>query len=198
MTPSTTGPGSPETEQRILDVAIDVLGARPDAGMGDVAAAAGVVRRTVYGYFPTRADLVTALARCAVDEIARVLTTSHPPEVAADAAWADFVGRLWPVAHRYRVLIVLRRGEFGADIHAILRPIETRLTELVERGQRAGAFGDHLPADVLGQLAWSAVFTIADGDHDDRPVPVDAAVHATLLLLGVAPERAHALARDAG
>jgi AcrR family transcriptional regulator len=36
-----------ETRDRILDVALDVLGENPDAGMGDIAFAAGVVRRTV-------------------------------------------------------------------------------------------------------------------------------------------------------
>lgn len=194
MAPRTPGPGSPETEQRILDVAIEVLGARPDAGMGDVAAAAGVVRRTVYGYFPARADLVSALARRAVDEIGAVLTDATPPEMPADAAWADFIGRLWPLVHRYRVLVVLRRGEFGADVHRLLHPVEERLTGLVARGQREGVFGAHLPADVLGQLAWSAVFTIADGDRPDRPVTAGAAAHTTLLLLGVPPERAASLA----
>ncbi|OIH93731.1 TetR/AcrR family transcriptional regulator [Curtobacterium sp. MCBA15_001] len=200
------GPGSTATEQRIIDIAVEVLGARPDAGMADVAAAAGVVRRTVYGYFPTRADLVAALARRAVDEIGAVLTTATsdataPADTAAtgdavpaDAAWAQFVTELWPVAHRYRVLLVLRRGEYGADIHALLRPVEDRLGELVRRGQQTGTFGDHLPADVLAQLAWSAVFTIADGDRADRPVEVAAAVRSTLLVLGVAPDRARALA----
>jgi hypothetical protein len=41
-----------ETRDRILDVALDVLGENPDAGMGDIASAAGVVRRTVYGRSP--------------------------------------------------------------------------------------------------------------------------------------------------
>jgi hypothetical protein len=35
-----------DTRNRILDVALEVLGDNPDAGMGDIAAAAGVVRRT--------------------------------------------------------------------------------------------------------------------------------------------------------
>jgi len=52
-----------DTRNRILDVALEVLGQNPDAGMGEIASAAGVVRRTVYGYFPTRTDLVRALAQ---------------------------------------------------------------------------------------------------------------------------------------
>ena len=63
-----------ETRDRILDVALDVLGENPDAGMGDIASAAGVVRRTVYGHFPSRLDLVRTLTERAVTEMTAVLT----------------------------------------------------------------------------------------------------------------------------
>src|SRR5471032_2668878 len=62
-----------DTRNRILDVALEVLGQNLDAGMGEIASAAGVVRRTVYGHFPTRADLVQTLAQRAVNEVTAVL-----------------------------------------------------------------------------------------------------------------------------
>src|ERR1017187_4067610 len=74
-----------DTRNRILDVALEVLGQNPDAGMGEIASAAGVVRRTVYGYFPTRTDLVRALAQHAVNEIVAVLTEVTTSERAAEA-----------------------------------------------------------------------------------------------------------------
>lgn len=162
--------------------------------MGEVASAAGVVRRTVYGYFPSRSDLVLALAQRAVSEIEAVLAEEAPANKAADVAWADFVARLWPLVHRYRVLVVLRRGEFGEHIHALLGQVERALADLVGRGQDAGVFGRHLPAGVLSQTAWSAVFTIADDlsrtELDASPVTL-----TTLLLLGVPESRAKALAQ---
>lgn len=182
-----------DTRERILDVALEVLGLNPDAGMGDVAAAAGVVRRTVYGYFPARTDLVLALTRRAVTEFAAVLaeiTAAHP---AADEAWVDFVARLWPVAHRYRVLVVLRRGEYGEEIHSLLGPVERTLADLVARGQDGGVFGRHLPADVLSQVAFGAVFAIADNDLSRGELGVGAAATTSLLLLGVPAARAKAL-----
>jgi AcrR family transcriptional regulator len=81
--------------------------------MGGIASAAGVVRRTVYGHFPSRLDLVRALTERAVAEMTAVLSDVSGSGVAADAAWAGFIARLWPVAHRYRVLLALRRGEYG-------------------------------------------------------------------------------------
>ncbi len=100
----------PETRGVILDVALEVLGQNPDAGMGEIAAAAGVVRRTVYGHFPTRTDLVRTLAQQAVTEILSVLAEVNASDGPAEAVWVDFIARLWPLARRYRVLLALRRG----------------------------------------------------------------------------------------
>src|SRR5438034_5050140 len=94
-----------ETRDRILDVALEVLGQNPDAGMGDIASAAGVVRRTVYGHFPTRTDLVRTLAQRAVNEIAAVLTEVNASDGAADGVWVDFIAGLWSLTHRSRVLL---------------------------------------------------------------------------------------------
>src|ERR1700712_5836356 len=107
-----------DTRNRILDVALELLGRNPDAGMGDIASAAGVVRRTVYGHFPTRSDLVRSLTQRAVGEIDEVLTDADLPDREPDAVWVDFIAHLWPLAHRYQALLTLRRGEHGAEIHA--------------------------------------------------------------------------------
>ena len=187
-----------DTRERLLDVAIEVLGTTPDASMGDVASAAGVVRRTVYGYFPSRSDLLVALARRAASEIAAVLAEDAAVDKAADVAWADFIAHLWPLTHRYRVLVVLRRGEFGEGIHALLGEVEQSLADLVERGQDSGAFGRHLPAGVLSQAAWSAVFTIADDDLSRTELDVSAVILTSLLMLGVPESRAKVLAEQSG
>jgi AcrR family transcriptional regulator len=184
-----------DTRNRILDVALEALGQDPDASMSDVAAAAGVVRRTVYGYFPTRIDLVRTLSQRALDEMLSVLAEATTSEVSADIAWAVFVNRLWPLTHRYRVLLALRRGEYGHEIHALLGPVDGLLADLVARGQETGEFGRHLPAEVLGPLAFSTVFSIADDDLVTGRLGADAAITTTLLLLGVPEQRARSLVR---
>jgi AcrR family transcriptional regulator len=182
-----------DRRERILDVALEVLGKNPDAGMGEIASAAGVVRRTVYGHFPSRTDLVQTLAQRAVSEVAAVLSEVNTPDAAADAVWVDFIARLWPLMHRYRVLVVLRRGEYGQEIHALLGPVEETLAGLVERGQDSEVFGRHLPAGVLSQVAWGAVFTIADNDLSDGTPGVRGATVTSLLILGVPEPRAKVL-----
>lgn len=183
-----------DTRNRILDVAIEVLGQNPDAGMGDVASAAGVVRRTVYGHFPSRNDLVRTLTQRAVTEMTAVLTEATASEGAADAAWADFIARLWPLVRRYRVLLALRRGEYGEEIHALLGPVDKSLAELVQRGQDGQVFGAHLPAGVLSQVAYAAVFSIADNDLSTGSLGARAAIITSLLILGVPEARATTLA----
>jgi AcrR family transcriptional regulator len=182
-----------DTRNRILDVALEVLGQNPDAGMGDIASAAGVVRRTVYGHFPTRADLVGTLTQQAVNEIAAVLTEVNASKRSAEAAWVDFIAGLWPLTHRYRVLLALRRGEYGEEIHSLLAPIDQILADLVQRGQDSKVFGRHLPADILSQLAYAAVFAIADNDRSTGTLGAPAATITSLLILGVPEPRAQAL-----
>lgn len=185
-----------DTRDRILEVAREVLGRNPDAAMGDIASAAGFVRRTVYGYFPTRTELVRSLTQRAAAEIAAVLTEVDSSGAAADVVWVDFIARLWPLAHRYQVLLALRRGEYGDEIHAMLTPVDETLAELVQRGQDGQVFARHLPADILSQVAFSAVFSLADSDRSTGTLGARAATIASLLILGVPEARADALVND--
>jgi AcrR family transcriptional regulator len=183
-----------DRRKRILDVALEVLGQNPDAGMGDIASAAGVVRRTIYGYFPTRADLVRTLAQQAAEEVVAVLDDVNASNGAAETVWADFIARLWPLAHRYRVLLALRRGEYGEEIHALLAPVDKTLADLVQKGQDSEVFGRHLPADVLSQVAYAAVYAIADHHLSHSTADARAATITSLLILGIPEPRAQALA----
>lgn len=185
-----------ETRNRILDVALDVLGENPDAGMGDIASAAGVVRRTVYGHFPSRLDLIRTLTERAVTEMTAVLTDVRASDAEADAAWVEFIARVWPVAHRYRVLLALRRGEYGEAIHGLLGPVDELLADLVRRGQDGDVFAQHLPAGILSQVAYGVVFAIADSELSNGTPGAGAATITTLLMLGVPERRAIALVGD--
>jgi AcrR family transcriptional regulator len=174
-----------QARSRILDAALQVLAGNPDAGMGEIALAAGVVRRTVYGHFPSRIDLVRSLVQLAVDEIRAALDAADTTGGTGAQAWADFVSRLWPLAHRYRVLVALRRGEYGTEIHALLSPVDDRITEVVRRGQADGSFGEHLAPDILGQIAFATVFNVFDSGAADTSPPARAAIVTSLLTLGV-------------
>ena len=86
--------------------------------------------------------------------------------------------------------MVLRRGEYGEEIHALLGPVEKTLADLVARGQDSEVFGRHLPAEVLSEVAFAAVFAIADNDLSHGALGVRAATMTSLLMLGVPEARA--------
>ncbi|MER7927310.1 TetR/AcrR family transcriptional regulator [Streptomyces sp. NPDC096057] len=185
------------TRDRILDVALTTLGENPDAAMGDIAAAAGVVRRTVYGHFPSRLDLLRTLTKRAVSEMTAVLTELGADGAEAHETWAEFVARVWPLTHRYRALLALRRGEYGDEIHSLLGPVDELLADLVQRGQDSEVFARHLPAAILSQLAYGTVFAVADSDFSDGTLGARAATITSLLTLGVPEADAIALASGA-
>jgi len=55
--------------EHILDTAADVLARRPDATLQTIADSAGISRTTIFHRYPTRTDLIEALA---IDTVARI------------------------------------------------------------------------------------------------------------------------------
>ncbi|MEU8691239.1 TetR family transcriptional regulator [Streptomyces sp. NPDC048665] len=95
------------TRARIVEAARQELGRDPDSSLGDIAVAAGVVRRTVYGHFNGRAALVEGLVEDAAQALWQALATRGVREPDAVTALARFVLAVWPVGDRYRMLLRL-------------------------------------------------------------------------------------------
>lgn len=129
---------------RILDTARHELGRNPNITMEELARAAGVVRRTLFGHFPGREALLEALA----DEASAALQEAAGDAVGLDEPAERALARLflamWPVEDRYRMLLALARRYWGAErVAGILAPIRDAATDILERGQREGVFHSH-------------------------------------------------------
>jgi len=125
--------------EAILDAALDALVADPAAGMGEIAARAGVGRATLYRHYATREALIAALqdrVRGAFRRLQLELVASTEPD-ALERFVAD--------------LLVLREGwsviRPGARPEARMREVWHPVLEWVEREQRAGTIDPDLPAD---------------------------------------------------
>jgi AcrR family transcriptional regulator len=188
---------------RILAAARQELGRNADVTLEEIARAAGVVRRTLFGHFPGRAALLDALAEEASEALRGVATRTPDTEEAPQHALARFVLSIWPVGDRYRLLLALARQDLGTErVSEILAPARNEATAILGRGQRAGVFHDHLPAAVLSAaleaLTLSLLESVNTGMWDDDGTRTAVATlvaagvsdqAATVIVEGVAAER---------
>ena len=174
---------------RIVEVAARLLGENPNAGMGDVGAAAGVSRATVYRHFPTREALIGAIQAQAIEQSERALVACRLDEgSAADAlhrlcvAWLD-------VAERYAFAQLAVQPGAGLDDEARERRrhvLGDPLRALIERGQAAGEFAATLSTEwavrVFGALLLAGARAVSDGtlSHDEAPAAVFRSLHEGL------------------
>ncbi|MBX7554646.1 TetR/AcrR family transcriptional regulator [Streptomyces sp. NPDC004232] len=140
------------TRARILEAARQELGRDPDSSLGDIAVAAGVVRRTVYGHFNGRAALVEGLVEDAAQALWQALATRGVREPDAVTALARFVLAVWPVGDRYRMLLRLAPQDLGAErVTEVLAPARETAAAIIARGQRQGVFQTGVPAGPLSR-----------------------------------------------
>ncbi|MEU6375569.1 TetR/AcrR family transcriptional regulator [Streptomyces sp. NPDC046909] len=177
---------------RILATARRELGRNPDVTLEELARAAGVVRRTLFGHFPGRPALLEALADEAAETLRGALESGARPEEPADRALAHFVFSIWPVGDRYRLLLALARHDLGTDrVSEILAPARAAAATILERGQRDGVFHSRLPPAVLS--AGLEAMTVALFDEVNSGALEDDGTHtaiATMVAAGVPEERA--------
>ncbi|MFE9359356.1 TetR/AcrR family transcriptional regulator [Streptomyces olivaceoviridis] len=189
MTAMTTGNTSraDANRRRILDVALTELLRDPDASMDQIARAAGVVRRTVYGHFPSREALISTLVDGAVEALADAdaragAHVSDPAETVARSVLA-----LWPVADRYRLLIALaQRTVTVQGIRERLAPLRENKIRLLQRGLDEGVFSSPLPAPALAYVHEQMLFAVMEAVNDGLLAAQEAGRSATVAVLTAA------------
>ncbi len=181
----------------ILDAAVVLLGRQPEAGMDDIAAAAGVARQTVYAHFRSRQALLDAVVERVTAKVTAVLDTLDLDRGSAADALRRWLDTAWGLLERYPVLLTpaipVTPPEQDLERH---EPITGRLLRLIRRGQRTGEFDRRLPA------GWLMAATIALGHAAGQEVAAgrmtkrqagDAFTTAVMRVYGVEPS-----ARGAG
>jgi AcrR family transcriptional regulator len=173
---------------RILAAAREELSRDPDASLDEIARAAGVVRRTLYGHFPNREALVTALAQEAKQALQEAFTAARRPGADPPTALARLILASWAVGGRYRMLISLARRDLGEErIRAALAPARAEAAAILERGQQDGTFASHLPAPVLALATESMALAVLEShtsSHWSDPTG-EAAATAVLIAAGI-------------
>ncbi|GII94875.1 TetR/AcrR family transcriptional regulator [Sinosporangium siamense] len=188
------GSRASSNRRRILAVATEVLIQDPAASMDDIARAADVVRRTVYGHFPTRDALIAGIEQEADRELKEAFVASGDGQGPPLSALAHFIIALWPVGDRYRLLLDLATRRLAAHPEDdLLVPVRRRLAEILERGQESGDFSTHLPAVALSYALEALALGLLQAVNDDvwkSTTGAQDAALACLVAVGVPAERA--------
>jgi AcrR family transcriptional regulator len=183
---------------RILATAREELSRDPEASLDEIARAAGVVRRTLYGHFPNRQALLEALADEASEAVTEAAAVARRPGDDQATAFARMTIAVWAAGDRYRMLISLGRRALGEEgIRAALAPVRDEALAILARGQRDGVFADHLPAPVLAQALESMTLTLMEMDEGTgwSDPTGEAAATAVLIAAGTRPDAARRCVR---
>jgi AcrR family transcriptional regulator len=157
--------------ERILQAARAVYGELgPDAPIEAIARRAGVGERTLYRRFPTKAELVrAALDQCIAEDLTPTIEAARGAADPLRGLAKLFEAAISLGAREHNLLTAAQRaGSLTSDVSTAL--IEA-LTELADRGQRAGVLrADLAPADLPRMLAmlYSVLWTMDTGSDGWR------------------------------
>ncbi|WP_371934887.1 TetR/AcrR family transcriptional regulator [Streptomyces sp. KL118A] len=180
--------------RRILEVALAELLRDPDASMDQIARAAGVVRRTVYGHFPSREALVGALIDGAAEAVAAAHTAGRARSDDPAESLAHSMAAVWEIADGYRLLIALAQRSVAMEgIRQRLAPVREECVTLLQLGLDQGVFVSPLPPAALSYVHEQQLFGLMEAVNDGLIDPKDAgraAASTALMSAGVPAERA--------
>jgi AcrR family transcriptional regulator len=138
--------------ERILRAARDVYGEfGPEAPIEAIARRAGVGERTLYRRFPTKAELIrAALDQCIAEDLVPTIEAARRADDPLAGLAQLIAAAISLGAREHNLLTAARRaGSLTPDVSISLYEA---LTELANRGQRAGVVRADLVADDMPRL----------------------------------------------
>lgn len=190
--------------ERILHAARNLLVEKPEASMEEIADAAGVARRTLYGHFQTREALILSLTGFAGDVLLeRLGDISRFDAMPPEEALAAIAVHAWRLGHHMRFLLAIAHRSSDGALLRSLEPVSRVTSGILARGQKSGVFASHLPPDVLARVLQTQCMALLEMTTEQGWQGSERAVSlATLLAVGVpvasAAQIAARLAHDDG
>jgi TetR/AcrR family transcriptional regulator, mexCD-oprJ operon repressor len=170
---------------RIQEAAIRLWAEEPNAGVADVAAAAGVGRATLYRHFPTRESLLEAIRTQGLIDGEAAIATCGIDEGSATEALSRLLAAWLELGDRYRVVV----ANPSKPDNLAAREREDRLAgaimTVIMRGQAEGEFSKDVPPiwamSAVGALLVAAIQGVGEGRirrEDAHPLLIRSALGA--------------------
>ena len=150
-----------ENRVAILDAAISELNHDPDASLETIASAAGLSRRSIYGHFSTRDELVAELNDRGIARVTAALAPIRHSD--ARIALAMVGAQLWSEVEDVRVTAQLAiRGPRREIVGKGLEPVRRGVLDLVRQGVEAGQLRTDIEPGTLARLIEGAALSVLD------------------------------------
>ncbi|GGV73298.1 hypothetical protein GCM10010277_87020 [Streptomyces longisporoflavus] len=184
MNPHASSLRAEANRRHILDVGLAELLRAPDASMNQIAVAAGVARRTVYGHFPSREALVAAIIGEAIEAVEQAHATGREGVADPAEALARSLLAVWEVVDRYRLLLSLAQQSLTMKgIRDRLGAVHEAGTGLIQRALEEGTFHSPLPAEGLRYVLEGVLFSVMEATNSGHVPPEEAGRATTVTLL---------------
>jgi len=145
----------------LITAAAVLLNRDPAVPLEAIAAEAGLSRRSVYGHFATRDDLVREVT---LRGAARVGAAARPAPITDPVVQlAALAARLWAEVEHVRVMAQLTvRGPMAREVGEALAPLRTAVRDVVRRGVESGRMRDDITLHTLSHLVEGAALSVLD------------------------------------
>jgi AcrR family transcriptional regulator len=138
-----------------------LLNRDPEASLEAIAAGAGLSRRSIYGHFATRDELIGEIQTLGGQRVTAAL--AHVDHADSRVAIALIGARLWSEVENVRVMAQLAvRGPQRQTFADTLRPVRENLRAIVERGIAARELRTDVAAETLANLIEGAALSVLD------------------------------------
>ena len=150
-------PGVAHRHRDLLDAAVSYLVAHPRASLGQIAAAAGMGRTSLFKRFPTRDALEHAVAVRALAVCHAAITGAHD-DTASDGGLHSLVTALIPIGPQLNFIWRTPALDVDEEVVRQRRLLDAALFEALERARGAGALREDRPDWWLAQTLYALVY----------------------------------------
>lgn len=167
------------SQAAILRAAAEVLVAAPQSTLAEVATALGMGRTSLHRMFPTRKELLTAIAHTALTEIAAIYKTAGigvavAPELGLESALRKLVTGLIPLGSS--LMFLVRAPELADDenLARAVAELDRPLIAAIRQAQLEGELADGVPPWWAVETLFAVIYTAWEHISQGRLARLDA------------------------